>query len=99
MNDLDTKTLSHIRSELVKKNAKIDDAILNYILETISFSKDEFETAEDVEESIGPYLTEIIDEKSSAELCSKIFNILKPYANLNIYIQILKIKNLLEMVI
>lgn len=82
MSDLNTETLSDIKSELVKNFAEIDDAIINYILETISLSKDELLTAEDVEETIGSYLTEIGDENSSIELCSSIFKILKPYANL-----------------
>ncbi|RNA26016.1 ATP-binding cassette sub-family F member 3 [Brachionus plicatilis] len=78
MDGLDVATLGKIKSELVKKFHKIDDEILNYILESISLSNDEFETVDDIEEIIGPYLMEIGDEKSANELCSKFFKILKP---------------------
>lgn len=78
MNDLDSETLDQIKTELVNNLNQIDDEILNYILESISLSKDDFETVDDVEETIGYHLVEISDEKSASDLCSKIFYMLKP---------------------
>nr|APD26560.1 ATP-binding cassette transporter subfamily F member 3 protein [Brachionus koreanus] len=78
MGDLDTEILNHIKTQLVTKFNNIDDEILNYILESINLSKDDFESVDDVEEAIGSYLTEIGDEKSATDLCSKIFSLLKP---------------------
>lgn len=78
MNDLDSETLDQIKTELVNNLNQIDDEILNYILESISLSKDDFETVDDVEETIGSHLVEISDEKSASDLCSKIFYMLKP---------------------
>lgn len=76
-----TKLEEQIRKELEKNFKKIDEEVLNYLIGVIELNKDDFCTAEDIQDAIGAILGELSnganDEEYIYELCSKFFDILQ----------------------
>nr|UOU03351.1 ATP-binding cassette subfamily F3 [Brachionus rubens] len=71
-----------IKTVLINKFKKVDEEILNYFIGVIDLNKDDFETADDIQDAVGSILMELnngnTDEKVIKDICTKFFNILRP---------------------
>ncbi|CAF0895669.1 unnamed protein product [Brachionus calyciflorus] len=83
MDDQNDSVLSEqIRKELLKRYKKIDDEVLNYLIEVVNLNKDDFESVDDIQDAVGSILMELNDGKNADQavndLCTKFFEILNP---------------------
>jgi hypothetical protein len=76
-----SKLQQQIREELERNFKSIDEEVLSYLIGVIDLNKDDFQTAEDIQEATGAILGELSngenDDEFIYELCSKFLDILQ----------------------
>lgn len=76
-----SKLQQQIREELERNFKSIDEEVLSYLIGVIDLNKDDFTSAEDIQEATGAILGELSegenDDEFIYELCSKFMDILQ----------------------
>lgn len=79
--EANSKLQQQIREELERNFKSIDEEVLSYLIGVIDLNKDDFTSAEDIQEATGAILGELSegenDDEFIYELCSKFMDILQ----------------------